>query len=41
MKRSKLLFCIAKNQIRINILKGAKIKNPKERRSEELVKEGK
>ena len=39
MKRSKWLFFIAKKQIRINILKGGK--NPKERRSEELVKEGK
>ena len=34
-------FFIAKKQIRINILKGGKIKNSKERRSEELVKEGK
>ena len=41
MKRSKWPFFIAKKQIWINILKGGKIKNPKERRSEELVKEGK
>ena len=43
MKRSKWHFFIAKKQIRINILKGGKIKNPKERRLEELVrvKEGK
>lgn len=43
MKRSKWPFFIAKKQIRINILKGGKIKNPKERRLEELVrvKEGK
>ena len=42
MKRSKWpFFYWQKKQIRINILKGGKIKNPKERRSEELVKEGK
>ena len=43
MKRSKWPFFIAKKQIRINILKVGKIKNPKERRLEDLVrvKEGK
>ena len=41
MKRSKWPFFIAKKQIRINILKGGKIKNPKGRSPEELVKEGK
>lgn len=41
MKRSKWPFFIAKKTNTNQHLERGKIKNPKERRSEELVKEGK